>query len=744
MLRAADLSASTSRPISLRLRSDLGVLRQQYQGRDFWVLKDPLRLKYFRFEEEEYWLLQQLNGQATLGQMQQRFEQRFAPQKISTREIYHLIGLAHRSGLVISDGAGQGSVLLERQREAQQKRRWSVLSELLSLRFRGCDPDRLLTALDKFVGWLFTWPAVIAGSFLGLAALLLVATHWNEFYLRLPSSTEFFGPTNWFLLAATLAFVKILHEFGHGLACKRFGGECHEMGLLVFCFTPCLYCDVTDSWTIPSKWRRAAIAAAGMYVELWLAAIATFLWWYTEPGLLHHLALNVMFVGSVSTLVFNANPLMRYDGYYILADLVEIPNLRTKANSLLQRYASRFLFNSKSPADPFLPARRRRLLACYAVASAVYRWMVTASILWFLYKLTEPYGYKVVGQMLAVGALAGLIGVPLYSLGKSLHHLWQWERNMNTSQAAFRLTIVAGVLIGLFCVPLPYYVRCAMRLQPHDAAAVYVDVPGEIAEILVQPGDAVQQGQPLLKLRNLDLELAVAQLQTQCESQARKVATLRQRSVADSSALAEVTQAEETLAALKEDLQRRTEQLGHLIVTAPRAGIVLPAPRRPDDQQAKDQLPAWHGHPLESRNRSARLEASDLVCFIGDRHEWEAVLAIDGHDMDFVRTGQRVDLLPAQRPGERIATTLASLSRRDMEVTPAAMSAKSGGELLTQTDHRGRERPVFVTYEASATFEDASSLLASGGGGIARIHAGYQTPATRLWRAVRRTFHFEM
>lgn len=742
-MTASLLTAVTSRPLALRWRLDLEVHRQRYLGRDSWVVKDPLRLKYFRFEEEELWLLQQLDGEAALDDLQRRFQHKFSPQQVSPREIHRLVGQAHRSGLLVADGPGQGDVLLQRRRTERRRRLWSLPAEMLSLRLRGFDPDRLLTLLDRYVGRLFSWPAVLMCLLLACAAALSIASHWTEFCLRLPSSREFFGPTNWLALAATLAAVKILHEFGHGLACKRFGGECHEMGVMFLCFTPCLYCDVTDSWMIASKWRRAAVGAAGMYVELWLAGFATLLWWQTQPGLVHHTALNVMFVGSVSTLLFNANPLMRFDGYYILADLVEIPNLRSKADGLLRRTASRWLWGGRTTADSFLP-KQQWPLAVYAIAAGVYRWFVVAAILWFLYRLSEPYGVKILGQLLAAAAVAGLIVRPLYRLARFLNEAWLWERNdMNTSRAAIRLSLVAAAAIVLFCVPLPYYVRCAMRLSPDGAAAVYVDVPGQIDEILVRPGETVQAGQPLLRLRDLDLELAAVRLQNQCDTQVAKVAVLRQRSLADESARGEVAQAEQSLKALQQELAQRREQLAQLVIAAPRPGVVLPAPRRPA-AEASDQLAVWHGHLLEPRNRGAAVAASDLVCLIGDPTQWEAVLAIDGREVDFVQPGQRVDLLPAQRPGSRIATSVLAVSQRDMQATPAAMSARSGGELLTTSDSQGRERPAFVTYEAVVKFADATALLANGGGGIARIHAGYQTPAVRLWRELRRTFHFEM
>lgn len=727
----------------MRWRKDLVVEEHRYQGREFWVVKDPLRLKYFRFEQEEHWLLTQLDGSRSLDAIREEFENRFAPQQITLREIYRLIGMAHRGGLVVSDGAGQGAELLERHREHKRKRLRNILGELLSLRFRGVDPDRWLQKLDGYVGWVFSWPAVIAAMMIGAAALLLIVANVDDFVRKLPASHEFFGPSNWLLLATTLAIVKILHELGHGLACKRFGGECHEMGLMLLCFTPCLYCDVTDSWMIPSRWKRAAIGAAGMYVELWLASLATFMWWTSEPGIVHHLALNVMFVGSVSTLVFNANPLMRYDGYYILSDLLEIPNLRSKASTLVSSFARRFFFGGRVERDPFLPAKHRFLLASYAIASAVYRWVVAASILWFLYKLTEPYGFKIIGQLLAICSLVGLVGVPLYSAVMFFKTSWMMEDGKMT-RAIGRASIVAAVIIALCFVPLPYYVRCAMRLQPREAGGVYVDVPGQLAEIFVHPGDHVTKDQPIARLANLDLERALARLQTQRDAQSGKVASLRQRALGDDVALGELAGAEESLVAISEEIDRRHEQREKLVLRAPRDGVVLAAARKQPADDSNGRLPTWHGHPLEARNVGALLDASVLVCQIGDPSQWEAIIAVDQNDVGSLASGQRVDLLPAQRPGARIATTLVAVSQRDMKFAPAEMSGRAGGLLLSKTDSSGRERPLFVTYEASAAFDDDSQLLAASGGGIARVHAGYRTIAARLWQEARRTFHFEM
>src|SRR5262252_10522141 len=171
----------------------------------------------------------------------------------------------------------------------------------------------------------------------------------------------------------SLGVVKIIHEFGHGLSCKAFGGECHEMGVLLMCLSPALYANVTDAWTLADKWKRIIISFAGIYVELIIAAGATFVWWYTPAyPVANNIALCVMVLCSVSTVVFNANPLMRFDGYYILADWLEIPNLRQKSAAIIQRKLGAWLLGLRERPDPFTPMRHQWLFAGYSIASAGY------------------------------------------------------------------------------------------------------------------------------------------------------------------------------------------------------------------------------------------------------------------------------------------------------------------------------------------------------------------------------------
>jgi putative peptide zinc metalloprotease protein len=736
---AASLVASSSRPLRLRARPDLAAQRQRYQGSEYWVVKDPLALKYYRFHEEEYALLQMLDGAASLDQIRRRFEQRFVPQKISLGELSQFIGVLHQNGLVIADTPGQGSKLLARHGERIRKERLAALANVLAFRLKGFDPDRLLNWLHARIGWLLSFPAVVAGLAVAVAAVALVLVQFEAFTARLPSFYQFFGPDNWFMLAAVLATTKVLHEFGHGLACKRFRGECHEMGVMFLVFTPCLYCNVSDSWMLPNKWHRAAIGAAGMYVEIVVAGLCTFVWWLTEPGLLHYLCLNVMFVSSVSTILFNANPLMRYDGYYILSDLAEIPNLRQKSSAVIHRKLALWLLGLEETPDPFLPKKNHFGFALYALAAEVYRWLLTISILWLLYRAFEPYGLAVLGHMLAAAALAGMAGPPLWRMGKFFTIPGRIDK-VKKPRLVMTLAAAGAAVAAVLWVPLPYRVYTVLEVQPKDAAAVYVDVEGRLEAIHARPGDRVRQGQPLVTLSSIETELAIARLEGEYEAVASRLEGLRRQALTDEAASLEMAHVEESLATLREQVVRRREDLARLVVVAPADGTILPAAAVARSSDDLGSLPNWSGTPLDERNLGARLAAGTLVCRVGDPRRLEVVMAVDQSDIELLAAGQSIDIQLAQLPGQVIASRIEQISQFDLKVSPKTLSAKSGGRLATRTDAAGRERPLSTTYQASAPLADREGIILLATSGEAKIHAGGRTIAWRGWRFLSQTF----
>ncbi|MEL7500163.1 MAG: biotin/lipoyl-binding protein [Planctomycetota bacterium] len=737
------VEATSGRPLRLKCRVDLEFNRQQYQGRDYWVIKDPITLKYYRFEEEEFALLQMMDGETSPDQIKRRFDFEFAPQKISMQELFQFIGMLYRSSLLVSEAPNQGVELKERG-ETTQAREWQQsLTNILAIRFRGFDPDRALGVLDRYIGWLFSWTAFAIIAVLWLAALGLILAQFESFQNKLPSFQDFFAAENWIWLALVLAGTKVIHEFGHGLACKRFGGQCHEMGVMLLVLTPCLYANVSDSWLLKNKWHRAMIAAAGMYVEFILASIAVFIWWFSTPGIINQLALNVVFVSSVSTILFNANPLLRYDGYYILSDVLEIPNLRSKATSVLQRTFGNWLLGIEARHDPFLPTRRKWLFGIYSVAAVLYRWVITFAIFWFVYRVLEPYGFKVIGQLIAITAIYGLVGMPLVRLYKFFSVPGRLGIVKPVRAAISGVGLVA-IIAAVMMIPIPHYVYCEFYAQPADAELVYVDVPGSLAEIYVYENQIVQAGDPLVRLHSQQLNVQLASLTTKAELATVRVKNIRQVSAAMGEYAEGQKAAEVAEQAAYTNFRRRLLDESRLTVQAPISGLLLSPPRVEPAGDDESMLSQWHGNPLETRNLGAHLESGTMVgMIVPDLEKLEAVLAVDQANIEFLRNGQSIEMVVNQVPCTIYASKVEVVTPTEMEATPRALSSRFGGAIVTETKN-GVEVPQSTRFIVRAKLHNFDQRIVPGSTGTAKIRVGSQTIAQRMLRIFHRTFQFEL
>ncbi|MFH1918566.1 MAG: hemolysin D [Planctomycetota bacterium] len=741
---ADSLVSSSGRRIPIRKRSDLTARRQRYQGRSYWIVKEPVGLNYFRFQDEEYAILQMLDGQTSLDEIKERFEAEFPPQKITLEELQQFLGQLHRSGLIVTGVPGQGRQLRKRRDERKRQQFRGALTNVLCIRFKGIDPERILKWMYPKVRWLFTPVVFTICALLAASALTLVLVEFDVFRAKLPSFHQFFSPTNALLIAVSLGVTKVLHEFGHGLTCTHFGGECHEMGVMILVLTPCLYCNVSDSWMLPSKWQRAAIGAAGIFIEITLASIATFIWWFTEPGLLHYLSLNVMFISSVSTILFNANPLLRYDGYYILSDLIEIPNLRQKASTIVNHKLGDWFLGLEPPDDPFLPERNQAFFAFYTVAAVMYRWVILASILTFLYKVFEPYGLKVLGQAIAAMALYGLLFQPIYKLCKFFYVPGRWYKVKKPRMFATLAGFVAVVLAIVF-VPMPYHVMSTLETRVINAKTVYVVVPGKLEEVREKPGNRVKKGDTLALLSSLDLEMEIKKLDGEVAQHANQLETLKRLRHDDPLASAQIPETEAALAALDEQLEKKRLDRQRLELKAPRDGVVLPPPWTPKREGPQGQLPSWSRTPLAPENLGCYLEGGTQFCLVGEPNEMEALLVIDQADIDFVAVGQKVEIKLDELPHDIFTGTILKISEEELDISPRGLSVKSGGELATETDPTtGAERPMSTSYQASVPLPNPDGDFRIGLRGRAKVHVRPQTIGQRVWRLVTSTFNFKL
>src|SRR6516225_2421014 len=485
--------------LKVRLRPDLVVQPQFYEGMTHYVIKDPLALKYFRFKIEEYFLLQQFDGKQTLQDVKKAFERKYRPQTISIEDLTRFVAQLHEAGIILIDSAEQAKVLIRRRKKNRWRKVWIFLANILFIKIPVIDPERLLTRMYPYFRWIFT-PAFVSLSVLSMVlAIGLVVSQWSTFQSKLPDFQSFFNWHTIFYFWISLAVIKIIHEFGHGLTAKHFGGEVHEMGMLFLVLTPALYCDVTDSWLLPNKWKRIWISAAGIYVECFLASIATFVWWNTEQGLLNSLSMATMFICSVNTILFNANPLLRYDGYYVMADWLEIPNLRIKSTQFFAYLFQEKVLGLEVPVQSYLPKSRRALFVTYAIASYIYRWFVTFAILWFLSQVLKPYKLESVSYLLAAGAVVPLVGMPVYQIGKFLRTPGRLRKVKKARAAAYAAAAIA-LIAGILAIPTPLRIDGTLVLRLAKPQEVYAEVEGRLVELSVRDGDWVSKDTVIAKL----------------------------------------------------------------------------------------------------------------------------------------------------------------------------------------------------------------------------------------------------
>src|SRR6516164_1307093 len=575
--------------VKILMRRDLAISPQKYEGRTYYVVKDPVSLRYYRFKEQEHFLIRMMDGAVTLDDAQKAYEKRFRPERLTLEDLEQFAQQLLTAGLAHNESPQAGKQLFDRRKKRRRSEWMQTLTNILYIKIPVYDPDRLLAWMLPYLRWIFTFWFMALSISIMLAAILLVTTHFETFREKLPSYHEFFSFKSVAYMWAALGIVKVIHEFGHGLSCKAFGGEVHEMGLLFLCLSPCMYCNVSDAWTLPNKWKRIIISGAGIYVELMIAAIATWVWWNsTGHPFINYLSLSLMVVCSVSTVMFNGNPLMRYDGYYVLADWLEIPNLRDRSNRYLQRVVMEHCLGIEVQPEPYMELWRRILFVSYAVVSWVYRWVITFVILKFMASFLKPYKLEVISTMLALMALGSMIGWPLYRLGKNLHKRGRLP-DMKGIRVSISTAIVVGLLLVFFFVPFPVTrVRQTglIQVSPRDIVQVHVEISGILEKVLVKEGQWVKDGTILAEFKSLDL---LGQ-----EAQAKAEVNLKEKMVENLNALLlkkrdpkERLELEKSLTKAKNDWSDANRHLVNvveegkksLVLKARRSGVVMGLPK---------------------------------------------------------------------------------------------------------------------------------------------------------------------
>lgn len=707
-----------------RLREDLEL---RAAGGGMWVLKDPLRLSYFQMSAAELSLLRRAGDGATFDQLSAELALEHPDFDWSAAELRRFLAGAVRAGLMCSILPGNRAGALQRPAHAGGLARflrgwWS----LVSIRWRGIDPDRLLKWLRPVTSLLLLPTALSAALLLVLLALGLTLVQHEALLSELPGLTRFLAPGNLLLMTAALILIRGLHELGHAAVCSYFGGECRELGMQFTLFVPFPYCDVSDSWLWPERWKRMAVAGAGMGVEFVVAALCALIWTCTHPGLLHDFCLNVMLLCSLNTLLVNGNPLLRYDGYYLLSDFCGVPNL-AEAGSEEALNAFRRLLTGNPPMFPSERSVAARVcLAVYGICASVYRLIITAGLLVLVYRFVEPAGLG--GLAIAPGILALLLtaGTRLQPLLASL------QASQNRAAAGWRLAIAAGLLGALLFVPVSVSLRVPFLMTPGNAVPVYVRSAGQV-QWLIPAGTRVQPGDVLARLRNGDLELKIAEAEGEIARRLAATAGLQLRQLESGSGESGLAAAEELLESARRRLEVLKTTESELTIRSPRAGIVFPSRNLSQMPGVAENRHSVFGttEVLDTARRGAWLEPQTELCSVGEFTDLRALACVRQSDIDLLPENAAAELRFDSAPGRRLPGAIESVSGTALQTIPPEL-------VLTQripTNAEGTPESGDVWYPASVRPTDTgrgpSPVYATG-------TALLQTAPASAWSRLRR------
>ncbi len=563
-----------------RLRSTVQISRQYFRGQTWHVVQDHTNNAFFRLSEPAYRLIGLLDGRRSVGDAWKICNEQLGDDSPTQGETIQLFGQLYTSNLLQSELPADSASLFARYKKRVNREVQGFLMNLLFVRMPILDPDRFLDRTIWLFGRIFSWGGMAVWLVLISIGVYNIGNvpGWQEQLTK--GGQTILDPGNLPLLYLGFALIKACHEFGHAIACKRFGqtsggGEVHVMGIMLLVFTPVPYVDASSSWAFQNKWQRAIVGAAGMWVELAIASIAAMVWAHSDgsPNI-HALAFNMMFVASFSTVVFNANPLLRYDGYYILSDLLEIPNLSQRAKDFMYYLVKNYGWGVQRARNPAHTSGEQVWLFIYAIASGTMRVIVSVGILFFVAdKLI------ILGILMTIAAVITWVLVPV---GKFINYLLTSPELVRVRGRAIGTTVTALVVVvgGLGLIPVPDRARAQGVIEPVDMTELYAGSDEFISNLaLVNPpkdetdrnGMAeVAPGTAILDGNNSEL-LAH---QSELKLDAHRLDINYHKALADGE-VAKARAYQEQLVANTDEIKHDQDLLDAMTVKAPISGVVV-------------------------------------------------------------------------------------------------------------------------------------------------------------------------
>ncbi|MFZ5561391.1 MAG: peptidase M50 [Pseudomonadota bacterium] len=648
------------------LRRQVQVNRQQFRGEIWMVLREPGSNRLFRVTLPAWEIISRFDGQRDLDSLWKEMCEALGDDVPAQGEVVRLVSQLASSDLLLADLPPDLAELGERSHDIAAKRLLGYIKSPLALRLPLFDPDRMLSATLPVGSWLFSRRGFFVWLVVVLLALLQVGLHWNE--LTGNMIDQLLATENLLLLGILYPLLKFIHECGHGWAVKRWGGEVRELGVMFLIFIPTPYVDASHAGFFKDKRQRMLVGFAGMQVELLIAALATFLWVAVEPGLVRAVAYNLMIIAGISAVVFNGNPLLRFDAYHILADWLEMPNFGNRANQYIGYLLQKNILRMDVP-DPAESRREARWFTFYAIAAFLYKLFVTFGIVFAV-----AGRFFIFGALLGILAFANALVLPAWRVlkavatdnrfAKSRPRAWQW---LGGGLAGF-------VLFAVF-VPLPSYTVTEGVVWVPESARIYAGADGVMTAVAHRSGEAVQAGDLVAQLDNPQIETSVAAMMARVQELDLRY---RQAAAESRSEIAIMAEEYERAVAELEDAQQR---LAGLDLLAPEGGT----------------LALEEGNGLLGRF----LTRGTAVGYVISGREVLLRVVVNQDDIDLVRQRtKRVQVRFASNPGEVVdVRPLREVPEAQRLLPSAALSLEGGGQHALDPAGQGELRSIEPLFQ---------------------------------------------
>lgn len=486
------------------LRKHSQIHRHHYRGELWYVLQDHVTGKFYRFTPVAYHIIGLMDGSRTVQQLWEEASESFGDEAPTQGDMVRLLSQLYSADVLLCDVSPDTLELFKRGRKVEKSKMWANLRSPLFLRIPLLDPEKFLSRTIKYIQPFFTVYGFIIWLGAIITAIILAGLHWGELTENVFDRVLSAG--NLLILWGVYPLIKVVHELAHGYAVKKWEGEVHEMGIMLLVLMPIPYVDASSASAFRKKRQRVVVGSAGILAELLLAALAMIIWVSVTPGIVSSIAYNVVLIGSVSTLLFNGNPLLRYDGYYILADALGIPNLAQRGLNYLGFLFKHYLLGLKEVERPYTGPGEKFWLVAYAILSFIYRLFVYVGIILFV-----ASKFFIIGVLLAIWGGISMFILPIV---KKINFLFfsPMLRDKRFRVTAVTSAIVFFVLFFLVLLPMPNRTRAEGVIWVPEDSLVRAGSSGFVKKVRTRSNMSVNKGTVLIECSDPQLETEVKKL----------------------------------------------------------------------------------------------------------------------------------------------------------------------------------------------------------------------------------------